>query len=420
MACGCASILKSEWSEVFDNGWRLERDFFFSTVMNGVDWKAVHDAYAKLLPLAGSREDVNYLLGQVIGELSNSHTYVGGGDDGDPTEAVRTPVLGADFSLDTQSGHYVFAKIYAGDNTRPAYRSPLTEPGIAVKQGNLLLAINGAELHAPETPYSAMVGISPDDAVTLTVADSEGGKRRDVVVKPLKSELSLREKAWIDHNRATVDRLSGGRVGYIYLSDMEQLGLQQFIRQFYGQLNKQALILDERWNGGGFVDQMVLDRLRRVLVGLDVDRERGAVPTPNQVLTGPKICLINHYSASDGDIFPYYFRQYGLGKLLGTRTWGGVRGIRGEWKMMDGGFVTIPEDAVYTLTSQWAIENHGVDPDIEVENLPSELLAGHDKQLETAVDLMVKQIGNTPAGYAKPPPLLPAYPADGNVPGPAH
>ena len=411
---------KAEWNEVFDNGWRLERDFFFSTVMNGVDWQAVHDAYAKLLPLAGSREDVNYLIGQVISELSNSHTYVGGGDDGDPTEAVRTPVLGADFTFDAESGHYVFAKIYPGDNTRLAYRSPLTEPGIGVKEGDALLAINGAELHPPETPYSAMVGISPDDAVTLTIVDSESGRRRDVVVKPLKSELSLREKAWIDHSREIVDRLSGGRVGYIYLSDMEQLGLQQFIRQFYGQLNKQALIMDDRWNGGGFVDQMVLERLRRVLVGLDVNRERSVMPTPNQVLTGPKICLINHYSASDGDIFPYYFRQYGLGKLLGTRTWGGVRGIRGEWKMMDGGFVTIPEDATFALTSQWAIENHGVDPDIEVENLPSELLAGHDKQLETAVDLMVKQIGDTPAGYPKPPPLLPAYPPEGNVPGPAH
>jgi tricorn protease len=204
------------------------------------------------------------------------------------------------------------------------------------------------------------------------------------------------------------------------MSDMEQLGLQQFIRQYYGQLTKQALVMDDRWNGGGFVDQMVLERLRRILVGLDTNREHIATPTPNQVLAGPKICLINHFSASDGDIFPYYFRQYGLGKLLGTRTWGGVRGIRGEWKMMDGGFVTIPEDATYGLDSQWVIENHGVDPDIEVENLPSELQAGHDKQLEMAVDLMVKQIGTTSPGLPKAPPLLPAYPPAGNVPGPSH
>jgi tricorn protease len=411
---------QAEWSELFDNGWRLERDFFYNTKMNGVDWQAVHDSYKKLLPLAGSREDVNYLLGQVLGELANSHTYVGDGDDGDNTEPVRTALLGVDFGLDSAAGRYSFAKIYPGDNTRPAYRSPLTEPGVDVKQGDLLLAVNGTELHAPQSPYSLFVGLSPSEPVTLTVATGANGKRRDVVVKPLKSELSVREKAWIDHNREVVDKLSGGKVAYIYLSDMEALGLQQFIRQFYGQLTKQALIIDDRWNGGGFVDQLVLERLRRVLVGLDANREHSIITTPNQVLAGPKICLINHYSASDGDIFPWYFKQYGLGKLLGTRTWGGVRGIRGEWTMMDGGYVTIPEEAVYSMTSQWVIENHGVDPDIELENQPADLMAGHDKQLETAVDLLVKQIGNAPAGLPKPPPLLPAYPADGNVPGPSH
>jgi tricorn protease len=411
---------QAEWAELFDNAWRLERDFFYSTEMNGVDWQSVHDSYKKLLPLAGSREDVNYLIGQVLGELGNSHTYVGDGDDADPTEAVRTGALGVDFGVDPDSGRYTFAKIYPGDNTRPEYRSPLTEPGINVKQGDVLLAVNGTDLKAPQNPYSLFVGITPDETVTLTVADSASGKHRDVVVKPLKSELSVREKAWIDHNLETVDRLSGGRVGYIYLSDMEQLGLQQFIRQFYGQLGKQALIMDDRWNGGGFVDQMVLERLRRVLIGMDANRERVGGPIPNQSINGPKICLINHYSASDGDIFPYFFREYGLGKLIGTRTWGGVRGIRGEWRMMDGGYVTIPEEAMYGLTSQWVIENHGVDPDIEVENQPGDLLAGHDQQLETAVDMLVKQIGDKPAGLPKPPPLLPAYPPAGNVPGPGH
>lgn len=410
----------TEWSELFDNGWRLERDFFYSTAMNGVDWNAVHEAYRKLLPLAGSREDLNYLIGQMIGELSNSHTYVGGGDDGDLTEPVPTPALGADFAIDPASGTYKFATIYPGDNTRLAYRSPLTEPGIDVKPGDYLLAIDGVELRAPQTPYSLLAGITPDEPVTLTVADNPGGKRRELLIKPLKNDLSLREQAWIDHNRDTVDRLSGGRVAYVYLSNMEQLGMQQFIRQFYGQLDKQALIVDDRWNGGGFIDQMVLERLRRVLAGLDVNRERTPNPIPNQVLAGPRICLINHYSASDGDIFPYFFRQYGLGKLLGTRTWGGVRGIRGEWKMMDGGFVTIPEESVYDLDSQWVMENQGVDPDIELEDLPGDLQAGHDKQLETAVGLLVKDLDDKPPGPPKPPPLLPAYPPNGNVPGPAH
>jgi tricorn protease len=407
----------AEWADMFDNGWRLERDFFFSTAMNGDDWQKVHDQYKKLLPLAGSREDVNYLLGQVLGELGNSHTYVGGGDDGDHTQAMRTPLLGADFALDAASKRYTFATIYPGDNTRPAYRSPLTEPGIDVKQGNFLLAINGTPLRPPETPFSLMAGLPAKDPVTLTVADSADGKTRDVVVTPIADELPVREQAWIDHNRATVDHLSGGRIAYVYLSNMEQLGMQQFLRQFYGQLDKQALIVDDRWNGGGFIDQMVLERLRRVLAGLGVNRERTATSIPNQVINGPKICLINHYSASDGDIFPYFFRQYGLGKLLGTRTWGGVRGIRGEWAMLDGGFVTIPEDAIYNLSSQWVLENHGVEPDIDLENTPGDLQAGHDKQLETAVALLLKQIATTPPALPQPPALLPAYPPEGDVPG---
>jgi tricorn protease len=202
---------------------------------------------------------------------------------------------------------------------------------------------------------------------------------------------------------------------------MELLGLQQFIRQFYGQLDKhkQALIIDDRWNFGGFIDQTVLERLRRIQNRLDVNRERTPASSYNQFIPGPRICLINHYSLSDGDMFPYFFRQYGLGKLLGTRTWGGVRANRGSWGMMDGGYINIPEWSVYGPESQWVMENHGVEPDIEVENLPGELAAGKDKQLETAVALLLKDIAGKPAGLPAPPPLLPAYPADGEVPGPA-
>jgi tricorn protease len=253
------------------------------------------------------------------------------------------------------------------------------------------------------------------------MAKSPDGERHDVLVKPLKSDLALREKAWVDHNRETVNRLSDGRIAYIYLSDMYPLGLQQFIRQYYGQLDKQALIIDDRWNFGGFSEQMILERLRRIQNRLDVNRERVPDSGHNQYMPGPKIVLINHYSVSEGDEFPYLFRQYGLGKLLGTRTWGGVRGVRGSWKMMDDGYVEIPEWSLYNSKSQWVLENHGVEPDpgMEVENLPGELAAGHDKQLETAVAVLLKEIGDEPTGVPPPPPLLPAYPADGDVPGPA-
>ena len=405
-----------EWSEMFENAWRLERDLFFSPPMNGVDWKGVHDRYRSLLPLAGSREDLNYLIGQMLGEMSNSHTYVGGGDDGDTTPQAHSALLGVDWALDAASGRYRFATIYPGDNTRGDYRSPLAQPGLNVKMGDYLLAVNGAELKAPADPDSLLQLADADTTVELTIADHPDGARRQIVVTPVTKELSLREAAWIAHNRDVVDKLSGGRVGYVYMSDMEQLGLQQFVRQFYAQLGKQALIMDDRWNGGGFIAPFAVERLRRILIALGTNRESGIATEPEEVLNGPKVALLNHWSASDGDIFPYLFHLYGLGKLVGTRSWGGVRGIRGNWQLMDGGYITIPEDALYTLDSQWALENHGVEPDIEVENMPADLLAGHDAQLEAAVDLMLKAIAGKPAGLPRPPPWLPAYPPNGIVP----
>ncbi|HEX4096045.1 MAG TPA: S41 family peptidase, partial [Caulobacteraceae bacterium] len=404
-----------EWAEMFKNGWRLERDLFYSPVMNGVDWQAVHDNYVKLVPLLGSREDLNYLLGQVLGEMSNSHTYVGGGDDGDPGTRVKPALLGADWAVDQASGRYRIAAIYPGDNTREDYRSPLTEPGVDVHAGDYVLAIDGTDLRTPTDPDSLLQLADPSGDVDLLVSDTPNGPGRHVTVKPIKAEGGLRERAWIEHNRETVDKLSGGKVGYVYMSDMDQLGLQQFMRQFYGQLNRQALIVDDRWNGGGFIAPYPLERLRRELISLDVNREGGVATEPQEVLNGPKVALLNHWSASDGDIFPYLFKKYGIGKLIGTRSWGGVRGIRGDWRMMDGGYVTIPEQALYNTDGTWAVENHGVEPDIVIEDQPAELLAGHDAQLEAAVNLMLQEIANKPAGLPAPPPLIPAYPQTGIV-----
>ncbi len=404
-----------EWAEMYQNAWRLERDLFFSPVMNGVDWQAVHDSYAKLLPQVGSREDLNYLIGQMIGEMSNSHTYVGGGDGGDPATRVKPALLGVDWALDPASGRYRIATIYPGDNTRADYRSPLTEPGVDVKAGDYVLAIDGVDLRAPTEPDSLLQLTDAGGMVDLVVSETPNGPGRHVTVKPIKEEIGLRERAWIDHNREVVDRLSGGKVGYVYMSDMEQLGLQQFLRQFYAQLGKQALIMDDRWNGGGFVAPYPLERLRRELIALTVNREGAIATEPQAVLNGPKVALLNHWSASDGDIFPYLFKKYGLGKLIGTRSWGGVRGIRGNWRLLDGGYITIPEQALYNTDGTWAVENHGVDPDIEIEDEPADLLAGHDAQLEAAVKLMLDQIGDRPAGPPRPPPLLPAYPSSGIV-----
>ena len=406
-----------EWAEMFNSAWRLERDFFFQKEMNGNDWNAVRAAYAPLLPLAGSRGDLNFLIGEMLGEISNSHTYVGGGDALPEEERVPTAFLGADFALDSASGRYRLATLYPGDNTRERYRSPLTAPGLDIHAGQYLLAIDGVELKDPTDPYSLLVG-KQDGTVKLTLADTPNGARRDVVVQPVKSELPLREQAWIDHNRELVDKASGGRIAYIYLSDMETLGMEQFIRQFYGQMDKRALLVDERWNGGGFIDQIVLERLRRVLVGMDANRQRSPTTIPQQLLVGPKACLLNHFSASDGDIFPFYFRKYGLGPLIGTRSWGGVRGIRGEWRLLDDGYITIPEDALYGLDSQWVLENRGVEPDITVDDSPADWLAGHDVQLEAGVKYLLEQLQQHPEGVPPPPAALPAYPPPGAKQGP--
>jgi tricorn protease len=392
-----------EWREMFGQAWRLERDLFFNPHMNGVDWVAIRDRYQKLLPELTCRQDLNYVIGEMLGELHNSHTYVGGGDE-PHTEAVPTGLLGVDFGLDPDSGRYYFEKILRGDNSRPDYRSPLTEPGVQAAEGDYLLAVDGNELRAPTNPYSLFVN-KLGGTVTLTLADSaQGANRHDVTVEPVASELAIRRQQWIDTNRRKVDEASGGKIGYLYLSDMDELGMDQFIRQFYSQIDKQGLIVDVRYNGGGFIDQILLERLRRVLAGMTTNREGVPFPIPGEMVNGAMACLINHYSASDGDIFPYFFRKYGLGPLIGTRTWGGVRGIRGYWPLADGGYITIPEESLYGLDSQWILENHGVEPDIEVDNLPGDEASGKDAQLDKAIETVMKEISAHPKTLPKHPP----------------
>jgi tricorn protease len=403
-----------EWAEMFHMAWRLERDLFVNTKMNGVDWDEVHTRYAKLLPYVGHREDLNYLIGEIQGELSNSHTYVGGGDLNDDRQLVATGLLGADYGLDAKSGRYFFEKIYKGDNTRRDFAAPLSEPGLGIHQGDYILAVDGQELKAPTDIYSLFVG-SRGRTVTLTVADDAGGKgKRDVTVDTLHDELNLRQDDWIRHNREMVDKASGGQVGYVYLDDMGANGMKQFIDQFYPQLDKQGLIIDDRFNGGGFIDQILLERLRRILAGMTTNRE-GALATDPPVLSNSyKVCLINAYSASDGDIFPYYFRKYGLGPLIGMRTWGGVRGIRGDWPLLDNGYITVPEGTNYGLDSQWVMENHGVEPDMQVDDMPGDLQKGKDAQLDAAVKVLMDKIKAHPLKLPPVPPMIPAYPPEGH------
>jgi tricorn protease len=400
----------AEWKDMFYEVYRQERDYFFEPSMNGVDWAKERDKYAQLLPYVGDRYDLNYVLGELIGELSNSHTYVGGGDYPE-LHPVNVGMLGVDFYVDASTGLYRFKKIYAGENWDAALRSPLTEPGVEVRTGDYLLAVNGRALKAPQNPYELFENTAGEN-VTLTVNSKpaeEGSKR--VVVKPIGSEYNLRMLDMIETNRKKVADATEGRVGYVYLPDMGAAGLNEFVKQYFPQIRKQGIIFDVRYNGGGFVDQLIFERLRRVLSGMSAARnfENGGADPPN-VFYGPMACVTNAYAASDGDIFSYYFKYYKLGPLIGMRTWGGVRGIRGEIPLMDGGYITRPEFAMYDLDSKWVVENHGVEPDIVVDNTPDQVMAGHDPQLEKAIDIVWKEVQANPKKLPPRPPDLPAYP----------
>lgn len=403
----------AEWKQMFEEAWRQERTYFYSKSMNGVDWEAERAKYVPLLPYVADRYDLTYVIGEMFGDLSNSHMYVGGGDYPD-LHPVKVGMLGADFELDAASGRYKIARILPGDNWDQTLRSPLTQPGVGVHVGDYLLAVNGRQLSAPQNPYEPFVNTANEN-VTLTVNSRptmDGA--REVVVEPLPNEFKLRELDWIRTNREKVDKLSGGKIGYVYLPDMGASGLNEFVRQYFPQIRKEGIIFDVRYNGGGNVDQIILERLRRILAGMESVRNWAPMTVPWKVFYGYMACVTNHYAASDGDIFTYYFKYYKLGPVIGTRTWGGVRGIRGMQPLMDGGYITRSEISLYGVNSQWIVENHGVEPDIVLENTPDKLAAGHDPQLEKAVDYLMQEIREHPKVLPPRPPDSPAYP---NGPG---
>ncbi len=398
-----------EWKEMFNEVWRQERDYFFEASMNGVDWQKVKDKYEQLLPFVADRYSLTYIMGEMIGELANSHTYTGGGDFPD-LHPVNVGLLGADYEVDSASGMYRIKKIITGENWDAHNRSPLTEPGVNVKEGEYLLAINGRTLRAPQTPDELLTNTA-NEVVTLTVnskASAEGARK--VVVKPIADEQSLRQLNMIETNRKKVDAASGGRIGYVYLPDMEDDGLNEFVKQYFPQIRKEGIIFDVRYNGGGFVDQIIFERLRRVLGGMESARNWEPNTIPSNVFHGYMACITNHYAASDGDFFSYFFKYYKLGPLIGERTWGGVRGIRGMTPLMDGGYITRPEFSLYSNDSKWLIENRGVQPDVVVDNPPDMVVKGRDPQLEKAVEMLMEQIKANPKKLPARPPDLPTYP----------
>jgi tricorn protease len=395
---------RAEWKQIFAECWRQMRDFMFDPNLHGVDWKAVRDRYAPLLPFVNHRADLTYVIGEMIGELNIGHSYVGGGDL-PKIERVQTGLLGARISRDPASKYFRIDRILKGQNWDKNLRSPLTEIGVDVREGDYILELNGRSTRDLRDLYEALVNTAGRQ-VSLKVNNEpkEAGARTSVVV-PIADERPLYYTTWVQENIETVSRATGGTVGYVHIPDMGVQGLNQFAKYYYPQLRKQALIVDVRGNGGGNVSPMIIERLRREPV-MFLKARNGAVGLdPSGMILGPKVMLINEFSMSDGDLVAFRFKKYGLGKIVGKRTWGGVVGIRGSLPLLDGGFLNRPEFSRYDLEGkQWIIEGTGVEPDETVDNDPAREFAGTDDQLNRAIAVIKEEMARHPVRIPPPPP----------------
>ena len=397
---------KQEWNQIFNECWRQMRDFFYAPNMHGVDWKAIRQRYAPLVPYVNHRADLTYVIGEMIGELNAGHTYVGGGDMPKPRR-ILMGLLGAELKRDPKTGYYQIAKILRGANWDAKLRAPLTEPGVNVKEGEYIVAVDGRPTDTMVNPYAALIDTAGKQ-VTLKVNEEPSLKgAREVVVRPVADEAELYYYDWVQDNIKKVSAATSGKVGYLHVPDMMAHGLNEFTKHFYPQLAKKALIVDVRGNGGGNVSPMLIERLRRELVQIRIARNGSPHFDPAAAVHGPKVCLINEFSASDGDLFPFQFKAYKLGKLVGKRTWGGVVGIRGSLPLLDGGYLNKPEFSRFDVQGkEWIIEGHGVDPDIVVDNDPAKEYAGDDEQLDRAIKVVVEELKTK----EKKLPAVPPYP----------
>ena len=392
-----------EWAQIFDEAWRAYRDGFYLENMHGVDWQAVKEKYAVLLPYVKTRLDLNYVIGEMIAELACGHAYVNPGDYAKP-ERIDMGLLGAELSRD-KSGFFRIDRILPGAPYSEKLRSPLTEPGMEIKEGDYITAIDGVSTATVDNIYQLLVGKAGVlTELSVNTKPSADGARK-VVVKPTDNEYPLYHYNWVQNNIRRVEEATQGRVGYIYIPDMGPEGLNEFARYFYPQLDKEALIIDDRANGGGNVSPMIIERLLRKPYRMTMSRVStltGTIPDATQY--GPKVLLINKYSASDGDLFPWSFKANHLGTVIGTRTWGGIVGISGSLPYMDGTDIRVPFFTNYDAkTGQWIVENHGVDPDILIDNDPIQEQAGVDQQLEKAIEVALQQLKD-----CKPLPGVPA------------
>ncbi|MFW6123985.1 MAG: S41 family peptidase [Acidobacteriota bacterium] len=391
----------TEWTQIFHEAWRINRDYFYDPHMHGVDWKKMREKYSIFLPYLSCRQDLNRVIQWICSELGVGHHRAGGGDTLAETESVPVGLLGADYTV--ENNRYQFKKVYGGLNWNPELRSPLTQPGVDVVDGEYLLAVNGKPVNPPENLFKFFENTA-DRLTEITVSlDPEGKNSRTVNVVPLSSEYSLRNRDWVESNIDKVNKATNERVAYVYVPNTSTLGHTYFKRYFFPQSHKDAIIVDERFNGGGSVADYYIDILRRPYVCYWNMRYGADLKTPSASIQGPKVMLINESAGSGGDLLPWMFRKFKLGKLIGTRTWGGLVGTLGFPMLMDGGYVTAPNLAIWTKDG-WIVENEGVPPDIKVQQTPSEVLDGHDPQLEKAIEVVLEELMKNPPEKPERPP----------------
>ena len=395
----------AEWRQIFHESWRQMRDFLYDPNLHGVDWVQVRRNYEPLLPFVRHRKDLTYMIGEMIGELNVGHTYVGGGDVPEK-QRIKTGLLGAVLEKDTATGYFRIVRILKGRNWDKDVRSPLTEIGVDASEGDFIIAVNGEPTDRMQDIYESLVGtVGKQVRLKLNSTPAEEGSRETVVV-PIGDETPLYYYDWVQGNIDKVNQATQERVGYIHIPDMQTRGMNEFVRYFYPQLRKEALIVDVRSNGGGNVSPIIIERLRREAAMIGIARNVVPEFNPGGLQEGPKVCLIDEFSASDGDIFAYRFRHYNMGKLIGKRSWGGVVGIRGTLPIVDGGYLQRPEFSRYDLSGmEWIMEGYGVDPDIVVDNDPAKEFEGVDQQLNKAIEVILEELKESPVKIPPPPPF---------------
>jgi len=393
---------RAEYAQMYRETWRIERDFFYDPHLHGLDLAKIEAKYQPYVAGIASRDGFTYLCNEMLGEIEVGHMFIRGPRN--RPDAPETGLLGADYTVD--NGRYKFSRIYNGQNWTPGLKAPLTLPGVDVHVGDYLLAVNGRELRADDNLYSFFDGTAGEQTVITVGAKPDGTGARNVTVIPTSSEAGLRNLAWISHNIQLVDQLSSGKIAYVYMPNTGGAGYDNFNRYFYAQVNKQGLVLDERYNEGGFIADYIVDVLGRKMLSGAIERDGKPVFDPEGAIFGPKAMLINQSAGSGGDAMPWYFRKAHLGTLVGTRTWGGLVGISGYPTLIDGGSVTAPRYAIFGLHNDWEVEGHGIPPDVEVEELPKDVAAGHDLQLERAVSIVMQELKEHPVVY----PPIPPYP----------